>query len=499
MIRAIMIASSLAAQVEAAYAVNEIDSSRSLAAYLGSVVIDCSPEPRRWADVWEPWQVEIVRPMVPAIEQVMGYRSGYDGPRHFWYTLPRGCDKTGLQGRISNGVLGFGRRPVRGAAVAADRDQARLMRDSMEAEAALNPWLARRLNFNNYVVRGQGGSFDILSSDYESNSGRRDSLSVCDEPTTWKSRGMFDMQLSGSIKTPDSVFVVITNAGVRGSWQWDVKEQAKSDPNWHVYESPPGRHPASWLNHEDIASARSLMTTSHARRVFDNVWTNQTDSAILSAELVEERSRPAREVLWPGEAIPRGYKSGPLYLGFDVGRSQDVSAVAVFERCRDGSLPLRVLRVMKDTGYRAQKDYVRGLMKRLGHRVAAGQIDKGGIGHQLAEELTHEFPVLRGVACSSKWQGQAAVKMQLAFRSGKAVIPDLPDLQFDLQQVEEAEVGSGGMSVIRTNRSDLGHADRFWGCALAIDAMPTNRSGPLGRPSVGKPPLVNGPGSRRRL
>ncbi|MEM7812575.1 MAG: hypothetical protein AAF532_13965 [Planctomycetota bacterium] len=481
MIALMMSLVTLAADVEFAEALADREASRSLVSYLSNVTIDSRPEPRRLGDVWEPWQGRIVRPLVPAIEHAAGVRSDYKGPRRFWLTLPRGSDKTGLQGRIVNWLLSYAGRRMRISGAAADRDQASLLRDSMLAEAVLNPWFGRHIRFNNYEAIGPGGRFEILSSDAPTASGRRDDVIVVDEPTYHKNRKLFDMLLSGMAKVPTSVLVVITNAGVRGTWQWEVKEQAVKDPAWHVYESPPGAKLASWMRQDDIDSDRNKMTLSHARRVFDNVWTSQTDNAILSSEMVAKCSRPARDVLWSGETIPRGYKSGPLYLGFDVGRSQDVSAVAVFERRPDGTVNLRVLRVMEKTPYDQQRSYVNKLMGRIGHRVVAGKVDQGGIGNQLAEELRKEHPVLRGVSCSSRWQGQAAVKVQLAFRREKAVIPDLPDLQLDLQQVEEAEVGAGGVSVIRTSRSDVGHADRFWACALALDAMPTERrASPVG-------------------
>src|SRR5690606_14280881 len=101
-----------------------IDSSRSLVQYLGHVVIDSRPQPRRWSECWEPWQGGIAGKIVPAVEQACGMRTDYTGPTKFCYVLPRGHDKTGLIGRIANGARGFSRRKTRIAVAASVKDQA---------------------------------------------------------------------------------------------------------------------------------------------------------------------------------------------------------------------------------------------------------------------------------------------------------------------------------------------------------------------------------------
>ena len=96
-----------------AFRLAELDeiSGESLEGYLANVVIDSRPEPMPWHQCIEDWQVEIASPLIPAIEQMAGIRRDYTGPRSFWYTLPRGHDKTGLIGRIANWACGYSRNP----------------------------------------------------------------------------------------------------------------------------------------------------------------------------------------------------------------------------------------------------------------------------------------------------------------------------------------------------------------------------------------------------
>ena len=170
--------------------------------------------------------------MVPAIEQLVGLRSGYEGPRRFWFTLPRGHDKTGIIARLCNYVLKFSKNKISGAATAADKGQARLLLESMKREIDLNPWLKRSLYAYNYQITGPSGHLEVIATDANTASGRKDDFTVCDEIVYWRHKGAFDMLLSGVTKRPDAVMVVITNAGIQGTWQWELFQQIKADPYW---------------------------------------------------------------------------------------------------------------------------------------------------------------------------------------------------------------------------------------------------------------------------
>jgi hypothetical protein len=282
----------LAKEVERAWGIADRISSLSCESYLDQVVVDCRPEPKRFALVREPWQERLLGKIVPALESVAGVRNNYKGPRGFWLTLPRGHDKTSSIGRLCNWVLSYTRRYVSAIAAAADREQASLLAEFMQGEANLNPWFSRHLKFKNYRVDGaKHSNLKIISADAFSSYGLRTDLIVCDELTHWPSEELWSTLMSGSEKRPGSVFIVITNAGTINSWQWRMLEAAKNDPDyWYVFEAP--GQLASWMSRERVNKLRAMLPPAVARRVFDNQWIDPSeDCGYVSRQQAAECER----------------------------------------------------------------------------------------------------------------------------------------------------------------------------------------------------------------
>lgn len=258
-------------EIKRAHELRSKASATGALAYLHNVVIDCGGEPRLYRDVAEPWQWLLASRMIPALDSVAGLRKDYKGPRSFWFTLPRGHDKTSLIGRFSSWLLSYSRMPIRCVAAAADKEQAGLITEFMTAEAKLNPWLQERLKFANWRVEGpQGSQLKILAAEAPSSFGLKEDLMILDEITHWSKRGLWDTVYSGREKRPDSILIVITNAGLLKTWQHDAYMVAKSSPHWYVYDAP--GQIAGWMSREKINEIRRSLPAPLARRLFDNVW-----------------------------------------------------------------------------------------------------------------------------------------------------------------------------------------------------------------------------------
>lgn len=267
----------LADDIQAYYRFAAQQSSLSARAYLDHVVIDSRPEPRAFRLVARPWQWAFADALCPALESVAGVRQDYVGPRSFWLSLPRGHDKTSLIGRLCNWALAFARQRVSAVAAAADREQAGILAEFMEVEADLNPWLKPRLAFRTNRVHGAKASrLKIISADAFSSFGLKADLHVVDELTHWPKRDLWDTLWSGRQKRPDSVYVVISNAGLLKTWQHEVLELAKSSPeSWWVYDKPGRFH--TWMDEAAIAKERRLLPPGVAARVFDNRWLDPSE------------------------------------------------------------------------------------------------------------------------------------------------------------------------------------------------------------------------------
>jgi phage FluMu gp28-like protein len=197
-----------------------------------------------------------------------------------------------------------------------------------------------------------------------------------------------------------------------------------------------------------------------------NQWINQNELSLLTPE--EIISCEDRGTLWDEDFIPN-YRP-ELYIGVDVGRTRDLTVIWVLEMVGDVAWTREVV-----TMQGASFDWQRGEIRRriMERGVVKCCIDKGGIGTQLAEELTSEFPyIVEGVALNEGTQGRVALRVREQFRGKRIRIPVDPVIRADFQQVSDVGVGTAGLPKIRTGRTELGHADRFWGMALAVEALP---------------------------
>lgn len=256
------------------------ESSKSMASYLGHVVIKSHPEPKPWGTIWEPWQREIVAPLVPAIESIAGLNPTYDGPRFFYYVLPKGHDKTGVIGRVCNWAIGFSKRQLRCVAAARDKDQAAFLLKSMIEEITLNSWLSDRIKHYNWWVDGKQfphSRLTILPGDPEGASGETPDLQICDEITFWKNKDMYAAMFAATEKIPNSIFIVITNAGIEGTWQHEILVKARSNPRWRTYEAPRDTTLASWMDKKAIEEMARELPAGHANRVIWNRWVDGSE------------------------------------------------------------------------------------------------------------------------------------------------------------------------------------------------------------------------------
>lgn len=314
----------------------EADSRTGHLAYLRHVVIDSRP-PSRFSLSARPWQWHWAAQYAPALDEVTGRSTApYAGPRCFWRTLARGHDKTTGLGRLISDTLAFSKKPLLIDHAAADEDQAALLVAAMKRECELNPWMNQHIRFTKGGAVGPGGELAILTSDAPSAAGRIPDIITVDEITHWRSRDLWDMLWSSVNKREQTLVVVITNAGVRDSWQWDIKEAAKDIPGrWLVYEAP-GRLD-SWMSEENIAKDRRLLTPSEARRLLDNEWIDPAEeSGYLARADIEACENLGRDL---GLVYTTQGKRGvPYWASLDYGPKRDRTALAIVHQSDSGLL-----------------------------------------------------------------------------------------------------------------------------------------------------------------
>lgn len=266
--------SALRESINSAYKVVLESSSQSPLHYLQHCIIDAKPEPAPYRTLAEPWQWALAQRLSPYFTSLAGL-APKPSPPNIWLTLPKGHDKSSLIGRLISWSLAFTRVPFNAYVCAADKEQAGYLAEAMNVETTLNPWLRQRLSFNNYLVKGQNSSrLTILAADAAGSQGIRPDIIIFDEIVHCAKPDLFHHILSGSEKR-QAIVIVITNAGIKFSWQWDALQSALTSPFWYCYQAPGPL--ASWMSPARIADISRMLPLSESRRLFQNIWVDPGD------------------------------------------------------------------------------------------------------------------------------------------------------------------------------------------------------------------------------
>jgi phage terminase large subunit-like protein len=278
---------------------------------LASLVID---DGRRWGQAATQVQRDDARAILDPLSQT---------PYHF-VTRSRGYAKTDDAAGMAIGVMLAQLDPgSRVYALAADRDQGRLIVDSVEGFVGRTPELAGALSVDAFKVtaRRSGSTLEVLAADAPSSYGLRPAFLVVDELAQWGTteapRRLFDATTSALAKVRDARCVVITSAGDPAHWSYKIREHALVDPLWRVHEVP---GPPPWIDPARLEEQRRRLLPSMYARLFENRWTASEDRLTTVDDL-------RACVTLDG---PKGHVGGRRYaIGVDLGLRNDRTVVVV--------------------------------------------------------------------------------------------------------------------------------------------------------------------------
>ena len=159
--------------------------------------------------------------------------------------------------------------------------------------------------------------------------------------------------------------------------------------------------------------------------------------------------------------------SAKIYMGYDVGRSKDLSVLVTGED-RAGMLYTTGVETFRNMPF---ADQLQLLCDRLANpRVARCCIDATGIGAMLAEEARRKCGwKAEGVVFSAASKAEMYNAMRRRFEDRTVRIPSSRDLREDLHAVVK-NVSSGGTVTYSAPRNADGHSDRAAALALCIRA-----------------------------
>jgi len=287
---------------------------------LGALVLENG---RRWGECAAPFQTADARAVLDPDAR----------PYHF-LTRARGGSKTSdLAGMAVAAMLAQLAAGSRLYALAADRDQGRLLLDSIDGFASRTPELRGALRVDAYRVTAarSGSVLDVLAADAPSAWGLRPSFTIIDEiaawPTTPGARKLFEAVTTAAGKVPRSRMVLLTTAGDPAHWSRKVLDHAKRDRLWRVHEVA---GPPPWIDRERLSEQRRRLLPSVYARLFENVWTSAEDRLVSDDDL---RACVTLDGPLPPEPGRR------YVVAVDLGVTRDATVAAVCHAERVTTLP----------------------------------------------------------------------------------------------------------------------------------------------------------------
>lgn len=247
-------------------------------AFLDHIMVDAQPVKKPYRTIAEGWQWERALRAKDALEHLAGVTppGSYMGPLSFWNEYHKGSDKTHDTAREIIWLLAFSRRRLNMFVCAGDQEQAGLITAAMTGTMLDNPWLEDYVRVTKLTAKGSSGSeLTVMPMDAYSGQGVFPDYMVAEEVTHWQhdeGRMFWDFVLSSVNKRPSCILKVNTNAGHRGSWQWEERKRIKESKFWSFYSAPEGKPLPSWMNQEKINDDAKGMDPGERKRLYENKW-----------------------------------------------------------------------------------------------------------------------------------------------------------------------------------------------------------------------------------
>jgi len=170
---------------------------------------------------------------------------------------------------------------------------------------------------------------------------------------------------------------------------------------------------------------------------------------------------------------------GRLYAGFDVGRTTNTSEFYVFDVRKEGGQQ-KIIQVFdasfNNVEFEKQEGFLRDFLKMYEDYVESLQIDQNQIGRNLAENLVRDFPhVVTGIDMTAEQKERMAVNTKIKMVNGQLELFPSREMISHFHAIKQ--IYSPGMRCTKfdADRNAKHHADKFWGAALAIGAVDTDR------------------------
>ncbi|MFU8894014.1 MAG: terminase large subunit domain-containing protein [Luteolibacter sp.] len=165
--------------------------------------------------------------------------------------------------------------------------------------------------------------------------------------------------------------------------------------------------------------------------------------------------------------LDQAEQSDSLYVGIDIGRKNDLTSLTALEKV-SGQYLTRCRIDLRGVSFSEQEAIVYPWIERSRRTC----IDNSGLGMQFAERAQEMFGKYKveAVTFTPAAKEEMAYPVRSAFEDRAIRIPYEDDkLKSDLRAIRKETTAAGNIR-FAADRGEDGHADRFWGLALALHA-----------------------------
>ncbi len=259
------------------------------------------------------------------------------------------------------------------------------------------------------------------------------------------------------VSRPDLKLRVISTPNGRGDKFYEIMTASDSPFSRHVVTIHDAVADGLPRNIEELK--RALGDPAAWAQEFECQFVDEA-TAWLPYDLIDACEDPA---------APGRYEGGPVYVGMDFAARGDLTVIAVLEQVGD-VLWLRELVELRGVSFAAQLAELDRIMR--DYRVVRAALDQTGMGEMPVQEARRRHGAYRieGVLFSPARKLDMATALKEAMEDRRLRLPaGRPELRADLHSVQRV-AGPTGAPRLVAERSEAGHADRFWALALAVSA-----------------------------
>lgn len=295
------------------------------------LILPSAQGPKRYGDIVQPFQSERYADLDQDLIAVARGDKPPRGGRHWWEATKGASKDTDLAINLM-WLLAWSPRFLRCQVGAADRKQAKELRDSAKAVLSENPWLEDFLKIDNYQIKNPHteSEVEILPADIAGSHGAKPNVLVINELTHIRPqhKEFAENLMDNADKVDFGVVIIATNAGQIDTWQWQWRETARTSPRWAFHKLD---RPSPWTSEDLLAESRRRNPKARYDRLWNGIWSTGSGEGIPPESIdaaIDHEHRPmtGKE---PGYVFVAGldigihrHRTGLCVVGIEIGHME---------------------------------------------------------------------------------------------------------------------------------------------------------------------------------